>query len=97
MLGQLQQTIRNFSKIKLRNMESLTKHEHKYVGFNSRLDTIHNYLIKKINFLNKLNNKRKIIANIYKKNINNKYISNLKYCKTSVFHQYVILTKKERN
>ena len=78
-------------------MGSLTKHEHKYVGFNSRLDTIQaTILLKKINFLNKLNNKRKIIANIYKKNINNKYISNLKYCKTSVFHQYVILTKKKK-
>ena len=41
MLGQLQQTIRNFSKIKTtKKYGSLTKHEHKYVGFNSRLDTI---------------------------------------------------------
>ena len=30
------------------------------------------------------------------KNINNKYIFNLKYCKTSVFHQYVILTKRKK-
>ena len=87
-----------FLKLKqLRNMGSLTKHEHKFIGFNSRLDTIQaTVLLKKINFLNKLNKKRKIIADIYKKNIDNKYIYNLKYCKTSVFHQYVILTKKRK-
>ena len=51
MLGQLQQTIRNFSKIKtIKKYGVITKHEHKYVGFNSRLDTIQATILLKINF-----------------------------------------------
>ena len=52
MLEQLINNKKFFLKLKqLRNMGSLTKHEHKYVGFNSRLDTIQaTILLKKLTF-----------------------------------------------
>ena len=67
------------------------------IGFNSRLDTIQaSILINKLKSLNYNNFKRKKIAQFYKKNINNKNIQILNYSKGCVYHQFVILCKKEK-
>jgi len=84
--------------IKLRNLGSKIKHLHEEIGFNSRLDTIQATLLNiKLKFLNKLNSKRRKIANFYNKNIKNDKITILKYSKFAVYHQYVILVKNRNN
>ena len=83
---------------KLRNLGSEEKFIHEYVGFNSRLDTIQASILNiKLKYLTKLNKKRKIIAQKYDKQIANKNITKIFYTKNSVYHQYVILVKKEIN
>ena len=79
---------------KMRNLGSDKKFIHDYIGMNSRLDTIQaSILSSKLLMLNKINKKRRKIAQFYKKNINNKKIQNLIYSKSCVYHQYVILVK----
>lgn len=64
-------------------------------GINSRLDTLQaivlNEKLKKLNFLTK---KRKTISKIYNSKIKNSKIEKLNYENGSVYHQYVIKTKK---
>ena len=80
--------------LRLRNLGQIKKFDHNIIGVNSRLDTIQAaILIKKLNKLDDLNKKRKLIANFYNKKINNKKIFKLKYSDGCVFHQYVIITK----
>ncbi len=84
--------------VKFRNLGSKFKHVHEEIGVNSRLDTIQATLLNiKLKYLNKLNNKRRKIANFYNKNINNKKINILKYSKFAVYHQYVILVNNRDN
>lgn len=84
--------------IKLRNLGSKFKHKHEEIGINSRLDSIQATLLDiKLKSLNKLNNKRREIANYYNKNINNEKINIIKYTKFAVYHQYVILVKNRNN
>ena len=84
--------------VKLRNLGSKIKHIHEEIGINSRLDTIQATLLNiKLKTLNKLNDKRRKIANFYKKNINNEKISIIDYSKFAVYHQYVILVKNRNN
>ncbi len=85
-----------FNKIKqLRNMGQKLKNDHKVIGVNSRLDTIQATILnEKLKKLNYFNNKRKFIANYYKKNIKNKLIIKLKYSDGCVYHQYVIKVYK---
>tara|TARA_Y100001970_G_scaffold267231_1_gene356886 strand:- start:1282 stop:2382 length:1101 start_codon:yes stop_codon:yes gene_type:complete len=79
---------------KLRNLGSEKKFIHEYVGFNSRLDTIQAAILDiKLKDLTKSNNKRRIIAKKYDKEINNKNFTKLTYAKNSVYHQYVLLVK----
>ncbi len=87
-----------YSKLlKLRNLGGIKKYEHDLIGYNSRLDTIQALiLIRKLSDLNSNNNKRKKIAQIYNKNINNKKIIKLKYSSGCVYHQYVVLSKFEK-
>ena len=81
--------------IKLRNMGSEKRHEHKLVGSNSRLDSIQAVvLLEKLKNLGTLNSKRQFIANFYKENIINKNINKLDYSESCVYHQYVITCKK---
>ena len=81
--------------LRLRNMGSEKKHEHKLVGSNSRLDTIQAVvLLEKLKNLDVLNSKRQLIADFYKKNIINKNINKLDYSDSCVYHQYVITCKK---
>lgn len=81
--------------IMLRNMGSKVKHTHNIVGVNSRLDTIQAVILNsKLKFLDENNKARKLIAEFYKKNLNNKYIEKLNYSDGCVYHQYVIKVKK---
>ena len=83
--------------LKIRNLGGIEKYQHSIIGFNSRLDTIQaSILINKLKNLNSNNLKRKKIAQFYKKNINNKNIQILNYSKGCVYHQFVILCKKEK-
>ena len=80
---------------KLRNLGSEKKFKHEFVGMNSRLDTIQAIVLnEKLKKLSNNNSKRRKIANFYNQNISNPKIQKLKYSKSCVFHQYVILTKK---
>ena len=82
---------------KIRNLGSEKKFIHEYIGVNSRLDTIQAIILnKKIKRLTNLNKKRQKIARIYNIKINNKKIVKLKYSKSSVYHQYVILVKDKK-
>ena len=82
---------------KIRNLGSEKKFIHEYVGLNSRLDTIQAIILnKKIKRLTNLNKKRQKIARIYNIKINNQKIVKLKYSKSSVYHQYVILVKDKK-
>jgi len=82
---------------KIRNIGSEKKFIHDRMGVNSRLDTIQAIILnKKLTKLDTLNKKRQKIAKYYDKYIVNKKISLLKYSKSSVYHQYVILVK-DRN
>ena len=86
-----------YNLLKLRNLGGIKKYQHSMVAFNSRLDTIQaSILVNKLRFLNSNNLKRKKIALFYKKNINNKYVQTLRYSKGCVYHQFVILCKKEK-
>ena len=86
-----------YNLLKLRNLGGIKKYQHSMVAFNSRLDTIQSsILVNKLRYLNSNNLKRKKIALFYKKNINNKYVQTLRYSKGCVYHQFVILCKKEK-
>ena len=79
---------------KIRNIGSEKKFIHDRIGVNSRLDTIQAIILnKKLTKLDILNKKRQKIAKYYDKFVVNEKISLLKYSKSSVYHQYVILTK----
>ena len=79
---------------KLRNLGSEKKFIHEYVGFNSRLDTIQAAILNiKLKHLKRLNDKRKLIAKSYDKNIQNKNITKIVYSQNAVYHQYVILVQ----
>ena len=83
--------------LKLRNLGGIQKYQHSVIGFNSRLDSIQaSILINKLKHLNFNNLKRKKIALFYKRNIKNKNIKQLRYSKGCVYHQFVILCKKEK-
>jgi dTDP-4-amino-4,6-dideoxygalactose transaminase len=78
----------------LRNLGSEKKFIHHQIGVNSRLDSIQAAILStKLAKLDLLNQKRKKIANIYNKKINNTKIKKLTYSKYCVYHQYVILVK----
>tara|TARA_B100000900_G_scaffold155640_1_gene132264 strand:- start:610 stop:1695 length:1086 start_codon:yes stop_codon:yes gene_type:complete len=82
---------------KIRNLGSEKKFIHDKLGMNSRLDTLQALVLNlKLKNLNKLNQKRKVIASQYDKRISNAKIKKLKYSKHSVYHQYVVLVKDKK-
>jgi len=86
------QTIKN-----LRNLGSEKKFSHKLVGYNSRLDNIQCVvLLHKLKTLDRFNEKRRLIAKFYNKQINNSNIFKLNYSKSAVYHQYVILLNNRK-
>jgi dTDP-4-amino-4,6-dideoxygalactose transaminase len=83
---------------KLRNLGAEKKFLHDMIGFNSRLDTIQASVLSiKLDYLDKFNNNRRVIAKYYDANIINKKITKLKYSKNSVYHQYVIICKDKNS
>ena len=83
---------------KLSNLGSEKKFFHDVVGVNSRLDTLQaSILLNKLTNLDRLNEKRKKIANFYNKEIKNKKITKLEYSKGCVYHQFVIMVEKIDN
>ena len=89
-----------YSRLKLlRNLGSdKNKYLHKIIGNNSRLDTIQACILNlKLKLLNKLNKKRVILAQVYRKEIRNKKIRHLHYSNNSVYHQFVItISQREK-
>ena len=84
--------IRNY-----RNLGSIEKFKHTQVGLNSRLDTLQAaILLRKLKFLDANNKKRIKIAKYYDDNIINRKITKLRYSKSAVYHQYVILVKSRK-
>jgi dTDP-4-amino-4,6-dideoxygalactose transaminase len=87
--------------IRYRNHGALEKYDHKFVGRNSRLDCINSSLIReKIKKYKKSLKKRRILAQLYNKNLQTINDINLfKYKKnfTYSYHQFVIRLNKERD
>jgi len=85
--------------LSLRNLGSVKKHEHNYLGINSRLDTIQAVVLnKKLNSILKLNNARRRLALLYDEKL--KTVPEIKITKTkpgSTRHLYVIRTKKRNS
>ena len=82
--------------LSLRNLGSVKKHEHNYLGINSRLDTIQAVVLnKKLGSILKLNNIRRRLALLYDEKL--KTVPEIKITKTkpgSTRHLYVIRTEK---
>lgn len=83
---------------KLRNLGSEKKFIHENVGLNSRLDTIQAIILnEKLKNLSKYNSNRRNIAKFYDSKINNSKITKLKYSKSCVYHQYVVLVNNRND
>ncbi len=82
--------------LSLRNLGSVKKHEHNYLGINSRLDTIQAVVLnKKLGSILKLNNIRRRLALLYDEKL--KTVPEIKITKTkpgSTRHLYIIRAKK---
>ncbi len=83
------------SILRLRTHGALKKFKHEVIGINSRLDSIQaSILNEKLKRIDLINNKRRIIAKYYFKNLKNKKIYLFrKINEGSCFHQFVILVK----
>ena len=78
----------------LRDYGQIRRFDHEYIGLNSRLDEIQAAVLGvKLKYLNRWNNKRKKIAGIYQKLLQDSPII-LPVAKQSVWHLFVIRTKK---
>jgi dTDP-4-amino-4,6-dideoxygalactose transaminase len=82
--------------LSLRNLGSIKKHEHNYLGINSRLDTIQAVVLnKKLSSILKLNNTRRRLASLYDEKLET--VPEIKITKTkpgSTRHIYIIRAKK---
>ena len=82
--------------LSLRNLGSIKKHEHNYLGINSRLDTIQAVVLnKKLSSILKLNNTRRRLASLYDEKLET--VPEIKITKTkpgSTRHLYIIRAKK---
>lgn len=79
------------------NYGSYEKYNHVYKGCNSRLDEVQaNVLLIKLGYLDKWNAERRRIANLYRKEIHNPYVTLPPIDKTdkcNVYHIYPVLCK----
>lgn len=84
--------------MRARNHGALKKYDHKFSGYNSRLDTIQASVLRiKLKKYKSVITKRNKLANIYKKNlskIKSIQLFKLRPSQLSCFHQYVIRTNK---
>ncbi len=82
--------------LSLRNLGSIKKHEHNYIGMNSRLDTIQAVVLnRKLKSILKINKSRRRLAKIYDQKLKNiKHIIITDTKPGSTRHLYVIRTKK---
>ncbi len=87
----------DYIKLKMiRNWGSITKYEHKLIGYNMRMDTIQAaILLEKLKKLKYWNKQRKKIAKFYNLELNKiKYLKiNHNLINDHVYHLYVIITK----
>jgi len=86
---------------RIRNHGALKKYDYKFVGRNSRLDTINAAILRiKLKKLNEKIKKRNLLAKVYFKNLNHFKKINLPYINNSIkhsFHQFVIrLDKRDK-
>lgn len=83
--------------LSLRNIGSIAKYKHDKFGYNSRLDTIQAiFLDEKLKYLEKFNDKRIKIAEIFFKKIQNPLIKlpiKADFCLKSVYHLFVLRTE----
>lgn len=80
----------------LRNYGQKTRYRHSLAGFNSRLDEMQAAILKaKLGYLTRWNNKRRAIAQIYSRRINNPDVMLPKENRSShhVYHLYVVQVK----
>lgn len=80
----------------LRNNGSINKYEHDFIGRNSRLDSIHAAVLNiKLTYLCEDNEKRRILAKIYDKELLNVVKTPQIICESvPVYHLYVVVTEK---
>ena len=88
--------------MRLRNHGALKKYDHKFVGRNSRLDSLQCFVLStKIKTYNAKIQRRNVLAKIYLKelkNINSLYLPILDFKNNyNTFHQFVIRVKNRRN
>jgi len=85
--------------LKLRNHGGLERNIHNYLGYNSRLDEIQAAILNiKMKYITMFNKKRNMIADYYKKSIQNTEIITPQIVKDNynVFHQYTIRVKNRK-
>lgn len=81
----------------IRDYGQKSKYNHVRVGLNSRLDELQAAILSvKLESLNEDNNKRRLLAKTYLKNLSNIPIITLINNSASNFHQFVIRVKKRR-
>lgn len=84
----------------LRNYGSHKKYENLFIGMNSRLDEIQAAFLRvKLRYLDKENNHRRTIAQVYRKNINNPefVLPQVNQEERHVWHLFVIQTAKRES
>jgi dTDP-4-amino-4,6-dideoxygalactose transaminase len=83
----------------IRNYGSQQKYNNKYVGLNSRLDEIQaSFLNVKLRYLDKINDHKRVLANIYDNYLSSKF-TKLQYLEKAngVYHIYPIRTQNRDN
>jgi len=85
----------------MRNYGSKKKYHHDTFGYNHRLDPVQAaFLCEKIKVINDYNQKRHVIGERYRKEINNPLIGNFNkafYCSYNTYHIYPVLISNREN
>lgn len=80
----------------LRNYGSRYKYENKYIGFNSRMDEVQAAVLNvKLKYLDKITEKKRVLADLYSKNLGEKLIKpEISMVDFDVFHIYPVRTSR---